>query len=542
VGIEARRNDNEPSETYILRNDGLVLVANTGDSGSASVAWTAAAASAPPAGTAYVGIALSRQVAGLFTILRSDGAPFFFNGGVWNVASTSGLTAATDYASITSLRSTCGGGATSTSMVVLRASGEVRCIRDISDSGDTWIAYGTGGGGLPAAGSWVSVGDDSGSDNLYAMRNDGLVYRTSGGGPAGSWSVAGGTGMAVPGSTAYVGVASASANAAAANRAFVLRADGAVFRNADTSTNTDWEAFGTGTAVPAGGGAWVSVGARDPLGVFILASNGTVYRSVDMGGNWALFGDVDPDFSWVSVDVSNSHVYAMANDGWVERAPVGTGVFAPWNTGRTWGTADASWVSLAVSLDQGVAYTVRALRNDGTVEIAAQATGLWTGWGDADSVVGVFDSVAIACDGDLVYTVANDGAVSRTATTAPSWGTNAGAWMTTANASFVDVAATESTAGTVWILRNDGEVLRSSDSAATFPARGFLTGSKEAANAAYASLAAVPELSTVEVLVVGATPVTLLTLAGLPASRRRRVRHNMVESDITFPSSDERIK
>jgi KaiC/GvpD/RAD55 family RecA-like ATPase len=521
VGIGIRQNQAVPTNFYILRSDGSILSATTGDTNSASAAWSAYTTTGLPAATAYVDVAASRNGNDFPIVLRNDGATFWSNsGGAWVSGSMTGLPAATDYVALSAARpGNCGGGAQD-GMVIARRNGAVFCNRAPQAAGGTWSAYGTGGG-PPASGSYVSLAYDDGNDYVYLLRNDGVAYRTGGTGTASAWTVAGGTGTAVPASTAYVGIASQGRGAATQFTAYVLRTDGGVYSNPATNANTPWVDFGTGTAVPAGGGAWASIGARDGTGAFVLASNGTVMRSDDQGSTWATFGDAAPDYSWTAIDVTPSFVYIMANDGWVERAPVATGTFAGWNILKTWSATDASWVSLSTSFDGGISWEVRALRNDGATEIASELSGNWGSWGDADAGAGHFRMVGIASDGGNVYAAANHGAVSKSPASSASWGVNAGAWITPANASFVDVAATESVAGSVWLLRNDGEVLRSSDSANSFPARGFVSGSPQPGNAGYVSLAAVPEAGPSGTF-TAATAVLCSLASALAIQRRRR--------------------
>jgi hypothetical protein len=522
MGIAIRQNQALPTNFYIARNDGAILTATTGTIGSALAAWSAFTTTGLPPGTAYVDLTASRNGANFPILLRSDGATFWSNNGApWIGGSTSGLASATDYVALSAARlADCGGGGQD-GMVIARRSGEVYCSRAPQTAAATWLQYGTGGG-PPAAGSYVSLAYDDGDDYVYLLRNDGVVYRTGGSGVGSAWTVAGGTGTPVPASTAYVAVSSEGRGASNQFTAYVLRADGQVYRNTDTSTNTAWAQFGTGTPVPAGGGAWVSVGARAGAGLFLLAANGTVQRSVDMGGSWTPFGDAGPDFSWVSVDVSNTDVYALGNDGRVARAPFGSGVFAAWNIGKTVSATSASWVSLAASFDGGLAYAVRALRNDGLVEVAPEATGVWVGDGDADGSPGArFDFAGLASDGANVYALARTGERGKSPTAAPSWSMKGlGSWATPGNASFVDVASTDGIPGMVWLLRNDGEVLRSPDSAESFPDRGFLAGGQESTNAAYSSLAAVPEAGAERsAALFAATAVAAMLLVA--RSRRR---------------------
>jgi hypothetical protein len=123
--------------------------------------------------------------------------------------------------------------------------------------------------------------------------------------------------------------------------------------------------------------------------LYALRRDGTVSK---YSGTWGAFGDAGSDTSWVSISAWSTYVFALRNDGTVQRSPTGS---ADWTTFIGDAGTDTCWESIAAADDS----TLYVLRLDGYI---GKYDGSWTNPGDVSTET---DYVGIACPIDEFVSV-----------------------------------------------------------------------------------------------------------------------------------------
>jgi hypothetical protein len=278
---------------FLLRNDGHVRLADRATAG-----WSQYGYGSPPIETSTSYVALAAGLEGYVGVLRSDRKMFLTDRGTsgWRQYGY-GTPTLTEVSPFTAVAA-----ADLNVVFALRLNG---LAYRSGDGGNSWATFGT----LPAGVAWASLVANDFDDRVYALANDGSVQRSPTG--AASWGAWGDAGT----DTSWLGLA-----ADQGGWLYALRRDGQV-SYADSTTST-WASKGdVGTDH-----AWLSIAARSALGhVYVMNADRTVMRS-PRGNNpaWTLWSAAPSggDISWMGIAVDDSYVYALRNDGRVDRAAV----------------------------------------------------------------------------------------------------------------------------------------------------------------------------------------------------------------------------
>jgi hypothetical protein len=425
---------------YVLRNDGKVFFTDRGVNG-----WYEYGYGSPEieTSTAYVSIASgSGSTNGYVYVLRNDGKVFFTDRGVngwyqYGYGSPS-IETSTAYVGIAA-----GSGSSTGYVYVLRNDGKVF----FTDRGvNGWYEYGYGSPAIESSTAYVSIASGSGSATgyVYVLRNDGKVFFTDRG--VNGWYEYGYGSPSIGTSKAYVGIACGKGSTTS-GYLYVLHGEGIVSFT-DRGVN-GWHEYGYGSPQLPTGVWYEGIAAYSEEIVFVLLSNGSVYKSEDGGGTWSYFDDAGDDDNWVDIAVTfPSNVYTLNNEGDVMRSPIGS---ASWTS---WGDAGSgtSWISITTDSD-GYLYV---LRNDGEVSYATESSSTWNSKGDAGEytswvAIAAYDGEA----GSYVYAMRNNRSITRALVgTSSSWS----AFVTEGeDTSWVSMAV-DSTY--IYTLRNDGTIDR----------------------------------------------------------------------------------
>jgi hypothetical protein len=236
-----------------------------------------------------------------------------------------------------------------------------------------WYEYGYGTPELVENFTYVSVAALYPPDDVWVLRENGLVYKSSDFGA--SWTAFGDAGSD----------SSWTSLTASNNYLYALRTDGTVMRSGlSTASWSSWGDAGTDAS-------WVGLAVDLNGYLYALRRDGAVSYATESSSTWSSKGDAGSDSSWVDIAAMNEtgYVYTMRNNRSIARASVGTST-----TWSAWATAgsDTSWVAIATNYDY-----VFTLRNDGRVD--RSTTGTVPNWNSPFSDVGSdnsFVDIAIA--------------------------------------------------------------------------------------------------------------------------------------------------
>ncbi len=323
---------------------------------------------------------------------------------------------------------------------ILQSNGSV--LHSVSVDGG-WRPFGTGNPGNVADGfvGIASVPDDG---SVVTMRMDGRSYRSSS--RTDGWHMV--TDTEPPGGSSFVDISSNGGDL------YALRNDGAVFT---TTGSEGWSRYAQ-DADPGPGQGSVGICTRSDgsdVVISVLTNDGTVHVSEDTGSGWNGLGSAGLPHSASFVDISNSEgspcvlladgsVHMYEDGGWEEfgsgdpEIPAGTGY---------------------IGLTAGAENELLVQRNDGQVHRCADPTDGWSRFGTGTPAAPVSSRyVDIAADPDGVHALKSDGSVLSSIDGREPW-------VLLADAGDDSSWRSITSAGTeLYVLKADGAVSRISTS------------------------------------------------------------------------------
>jgi len=328
---------------------------------------------------------------------------------------------------------------------ILQSNGSVLHADSVEGS---WRPFGTGDPRSDGEGFvGIAVSPEDGA--VITMRMDGRAFRSST--EADGWHPI----AEPPGGHAFADLA-----AAGGAELFALRNDGAVYT---TSGSEGWSLYAPDVLNGPGGGA-VGICAETPVSetvVSVIINDGNVHVSDDPDSDWTPLGRIGlPDCtSFIDISSSNGTTSILSNDGSVHVSL--DGGWEEYGTGTPSIPASTGYAGLS-GYNSGDDIAVAVLRNSGRVYLSDDATDGWHGYGTGTPSAPVLSAyVDIAADPDAVHALASDGTVHTSMNGGETWDLLVDAGD---GSSWTSIAS----AGTnLYVLRNDGVVSRLSTSNGT---------------------------------------------------------------------------